>query len=135
MYCNSFYEFAEEEAGKTEEYKNNKIRGQEIRLILDQRKDCIVDNLEREWWDICDKKEKMESLIEKEYMENVLYSLNYFDSKASIMSIGFYNNKFYILDENSNGYEGEIYIILFDSKEEFLKYMKLDELGRFIAQH
>jgi len=135
MYCNSLYEFVQEEVGKTEEYKNNKIRGEEIRPILNQRKECIVDDLQREWWDICDKREKMERLIEKEYMDNILYSLSYFDGKASVMNIGFYNNKFYIVDENSDGYEGLTYIIFFDSKEEFLRYMKLDELGIFIAQH
>lgn len=135
MYCNSLYEFAEEEVGKTEEYKNNKIRGEEIRPILNQRKECIVDDLQKEWWDICDKRIKMERLVEKEYMDNILYSLSYFNGKASVMNIGFYNNKFYIIDENSDGYCGLTYIIFFDSKEEFLKYMKLDELGKFIAQH
>ena len=134
MYCNSLYDFINVKIKEAQgvEYQDHK---ETIRKILYDRKNYKKDAYQEEWNNICAENEELYKSIEKEYYNNVGYSLSYFDGRYSAIKIGFCNNNFFILDDNSDGYSGETEIIIFDSKEEFLKYIKLDKLEKFIVQH
>jgi hypothetical protein len=125
-----FYTFIEEEAKKLPEY--NKVLDEQ-----DLWRNAFANNNDssyayrKPYYDLCNREREIEKEIEEEFLSNVFYTWD-IEEKIYAMSMAFYKNKFYIIYTYPGGYDPETCILIFDTKEEFLSYLKLDELKQKI---
>lgn len=118
----SVYNFSYTEALKLKEYQELEKQGEAWQKKYKNIKTPY--EIWKIWGDICDKKNKIKNEIEEKYKKNMFYKLENFLE----LGIGYYNNKFYIINLGNDGYSPEEQIIFFESKKELVEYLNLDKL-------
>ena len=118
----SMYDFEQEEAYKIKDYKDIASKRKKLQKKINGKEETREEYVQR--WSFINSMNQTEDQIYKTYAkDNIKISINNF------CKIGFYNNKFYLISEIPSDYgESCESIIIFQSFEEMLDYLKINEI-------